>query len=122
MLFHASVPLPVDIEELADEFSFAYKLMHDLVARIAPALVSNLQELSGFFGRLHHFFCVFEAVGHLLFAVHVQAFFQRRNSHGGVHPVGSGNNHRVKALFLRQHLLVALVWCDVMLVGPLEPV
>ena len=79
------------------------------VAGIAAALVSNLEDSSRPPHSLNHSFGVFEAVGHLLFAVDIQSGFEAGDGVGMVHPVGGGDDYGIDlALHCGEHFAVVL--------------
>ena len=120
MFVHASVPLGVNVLYFAQKFVLAYEFLGDLVPRIAPALVANLQELSRLLGRLHHLPGLFQLIRHLLFAIHMQSRFEAGNGHRSVQPVRRDDDSRLKVLLFGKHLLVAFVWIGIVFVASFE--
>ncbi len=79
------------------------------IPRIAPALVADLQKLAGFSRCLDHGPGFSERVGHLLFAVDMEAGLHAGIGVLRVHPVRGGHDHCVQALLFAQHVPVILI-------------
>ena len=82
------------------------------ITRIAPALMTDLQQLAGLAHRLHHGARALDRIAHHLFAVHIQAGLEACVGHRRMPEIGRGDNHRLKIFFLRQQVLVIFVGAD----------
>ena len=84
------------------------------VPRIAPALVPDLQKFTSFSRSLDHCDGFSERIGHLLFAVDMEAGFQAGVGMFGMHSVRGGHYGDIQVLLLTQHIPVILVDVDLM--------
>jgi hypothetical protein len=81
---------------------------HEDVARVAAALVSDLQQSSGLALSADHVLSGLDAVGHHLLAIDILAGFETQPGKRRVHPVGGGDDDAVQFLaHLFEHLLHA---------------
>ena len=113
---HRAVPLPVDRHDAAEQLRLAEQVVvRVLVARVAAALVADLQQLAGLAGGEHHRARALERVRHLLLAVHVLAGLQAVDRVLRVPEVGRRDHDRVELLLLVEHLPVVFVAVHVVL-------
>ena len=102
----AAVPLAVGMCDAAADLQLVHDFVsHELVTRIAPALVTDLQQLAGSTLAFHHLLGAFDCVGHHLFAIDLLASLVTEFGHGRVQPVGRSDEEGVDFLVLIEHFL-----------------
>ncbi len=103
-----AIPLAIDRGHATEDIGLFEQLVVAMeIARIASALVTDLQELARPLRSLDHLLGLGQFVGHFLLAVDVQAGFHTGDGMLGVPEVGRRDDHRVDiALLLVQHLFV----------------
>ncbi len=107
---HRPVPLAVDGDDAPEQLRLPEQLLVAVqVARVAAALVADLQELARLPGGEHHAPRALQRVRHLLLAVDVLAGLQAVHGVLRVPEVGSGDDDRVELLLLVEHLPVVFV-------------
>ena len=112
-----AVPLPVDGHDPPEQRGLPDQLLVAVeVARVAAALVPDLEQLPGLAGGRDHLARALERVRHLLLAVHVLARLQAIHRVRRVPEVGRRDHDRVELLLLVEHLAVVLVAADLELV------
>ena len=104
-----TVPFAGDVRDPAEEAIAGDDfILRVLVARIAAALVAQLEKLLGFAGGNHHGAGAFHGVGHEFLAVNVLAGLVCGDGVFGVLEVGRRDNHGVEILHGGEQLAVVL--------------
>ncbi|MGD0744793.1 MAG: hypothetical protein ABSA45_06525 [Verrucomicrobiota bacterium] len=110
ILGHGAVPLRVGGGEPAADFCVAEQPVQGKeVARVAAALVADLQQLSGLPHRLHHRTGAFDGVAHHLFAIDMESRLEAGVGNGCVPEIRRGHDNGLQILFPRQQVLIIFV-------------
>ena len=110
-----SIPLAIKVDDLtADIFILNEFIQHELIARVAPALVPDLAELTSAIHRCDDTTRPFDCVGHHLFAIHMTARFESHHGVWRMPEIRRSHEDGIK-IFLIQHLLRAEVAVDIII-------
>ena len=110
------MPLAARVRDPAQHLVLVDQVHRVPVSGVAAALVADLDQLAGLPGREHDLLAALDRVGHLLLAVHVLARLQTGDRLLRVHPVGRGDDDRVRVRVFGEHFLVVGIDGDLLVV------